>query len=193
MRNYIIFSLRNFLFDTDQNATVSLLAYLRLIQLSCTPIFSGNCALKKCFIIITMMILYLLHEVCNSDTVRCNFDALMQLSWWFYVSEWVMPFLHWDKQISRHFFCLEQNMQFLSGGYSAFSRYPINKQTVPIDTACLPWSEIAKPQKSPKIDWHKNSTMVKTCYLPNWKYILNSFSFHFTFIVRNPFVKQVDR
>ena len=39
-RNYIIFDLRNFLFDADQNAQFSLLTYLRLRQFSYTEI--GN-------------------------------------------------------------------------------------------------------------------------------------------------------
>ena len=39
-RNHVIFDLRNFLVDADQNATFPLLIYLRLIQFSYTKI--GN-------------------------------------------------------------------------------------------------------------------------------------------------------
>ena len=45
MRNYVIFDMHFFLFDADQNATFSLLAYLRLTQFSYTEIgnFPDDC------------------------------------------------------------------------------------------------------------------------------------------------------
>ena len=40
-RTYVIFDLRNFLVDSDQNATFSLLTYLTLTKFSYTQV--GNC------------------------------------------------------------------------------------------------------------------------------------------------------
>ena len=73
-----------------------------------------------------------------------------QLSWWFYAFEWDMEFWYTEigsfhddfmflndwhnfytemyKPNFQMIFCLEQDTQFLSGGYLAFSWYPI-KQT----------------------------------------------------------------
>ena len=49
-------------------------------------------------------------------------------------------------QVSRWFW-LEQERQFLSGGYLAFSRYPMEKKrTVPIDATCFLWPETRKMQ-----------------------------------------------
>ena len=56
-------------------------------------------------------------------------------------------------------------MQFLSGGYFAFSGYPIKKKVgvVPFDAAHFAWSETTKIRKSPNIDLRKNSAMATTC------------------------------
>ena len=55
---------------------------------------------------------------------------------------------------------LEQDRQFLLGGYFTFSGYPMKKWIVPINAARIPWPETTKIQKSPKIDEDKTSVMV---------------------------------
>ena len=49
--------------------------------------------------------------------------------------------------------CLEEDSQFLLGGYFAFCGYPTKKRIVPFDAACFPLSETTKIRKSPKIDF----------------------------------------
>ena len=62
-------------------------------------------------------------------------------------------------------------MQFLSGGYFAFSGYPTKKRIVPIDAACFPSPETTKIQKSPKINLSKHSATAMTRSLSPEKHV----------------------
>ena len=83
------------------------------------------------------------------------FEQERQIWWRFFVSDQVTSFWHQDKQVSRQFYELEQDMQFLLGGCFAFSGSPMKKQIVPIDAACFSWPETTKIWNSPKINWAK--------------------------------------
>ena len=101
--NYVIFDLRNFLFDADQNGPFSLLTYLR-------------------------------------HTIFLHWDR--QLSWRFYAfmqfwyskigrfhdNFWTNNIIFTPRKASvQMVLCLQEDTQFLSGGYFTFSRYPMKK------------------------------------------------------------------
>ena len=147
-----------FIFNKDQNATFSLLTYLRLTQFSYTE--KGN--FPDDFIP--------LNEIRNFDTlILATFMTI--LCFWssniiFRLRYASFPMILW----------LEQNTQFLLGGFFAFCRYPMKKLTVPINTARFPWPVRIKIPKSLKIDLCK-----KFCdcddilaQLLNWRQNINA-------------------
>ena len=150
-KNYIIFDLRKFLVDADHNATFPILTYLRLTQFSHTEMdnFSDD------FIS--------LNQILNFDTLK--------------LATFMTILCFWSSDVTftpryarfQTIWCPEQDTQFWSGGYFAFSGYPIKKkrekEMVSIDAARFAWSETTKKWKSPKIDSRKNSATA-TKYLP---------------------------
>ena len=136
IKRNVIFSLHNFSVDADPNATFPLLTYLRLIHYGNTGNFPDN------FVSLT--------EILNFHTPQCT--TFMTI-WCFWSSDVILTPRYTSH---RTILWLEQDPQVLSCGYLTFSVYPMKKQIVTIDTACLTWPEEIFCFKSPKIDLRNN-------------------------------------
>ena len=108
-RNYFIFDLLNFSVDADQNATFPLLTYLRLTQFCYTEI--GNFP----------------DDVISFNEIH-NFDTLIWATFMMILCFWSSDVIFKPREASFPMILrLERDMQFLSGGYFAFSWYSMKK------------------------------------------------------------------
>ena len=140
----------NFLFDTDQNSTFSLLSYVRLMQFSYTK--TGN--FPDDFIS--------LNEIRNTDTLRL---ATFMTILCFRSSDVIFT------QFPDDFLTWARCAIFMGWIFCIFW-VPYEKTDSPINAACFPWPEATNIWKSQKIDVHKKWLTQKFCDGIMWWFVL---------------------
>ena len=138
-RNYFIFNLCNFLFDTDQSATFPLFDSLKTY----TIFLHWDGQLSWWFYIFQQDMQFWYTDIGNFH------DDFM------FLFEW----RHFHTEIGKFpddFMTWTRYLIFIGWIFSIF-QVPYEKQIVPIDAACFPWPEATKIWKSPKVNLRKKN------------------------------------
>ena len=162
-RNYFIFNLCNFLFDTDQSATFPLFDSLKTYAV----FLHQDRQLSWWFYIFQQDTQFWYNVIGNFH------DDFMFLTKWhhFHTKMGKFPddFMAWTRYaiFIRWIFCIF---------WVPYERVPYEKKwIVTIDTARFSWPEATKTWKSWKIDWRKNCVMAAIWHLLSFLFLL-----HFT-------------